>query len=724
MIRIHEILEKLQGHLAESDLALIKKAYIYSASAHAGQVRLSGEPYLSHPLEVANILADLCKDSHIIAAGLLHDTVEDTNTELADIRENFGEDVAEIVDGVTKVGKVEFSSREEAQAENMRKMFLAMGKDLRVILVKLADRLHNMRTLEFQHPYKQKMIAQETLDIYSPLANRMGIYKIKVELDDLSLKYLKPDIYKQIVSGLQGRKALEKDYIDQVIAIIENILKQNNLKGRVSGRRKHIYSIYNKMIRQNLTLEQVYDLIAFRVIVPNESDCYTVVGLIHSTWKPLPGRFKDYINVPKANMYQSLHTTVIGPGGEHIEIQIRTEDMHNVAELGVAAHWKYKDGQAVKIKDEEKYKWIRQSMELLKDLDAQEFLTNLKIDLFPDEVAVFTPKGEGKLLPRGATPIDFAYHIHTEVGKHCAGAKVNGRLVPLSTELQQGDTVEILTNENQHPSRDWLKYVKTAKARTRIKHWIRTEERARSIALAKELLEKEGRRMNINFSKELKQGSLEAVAEEFSYKSVEELLSAVGYARLTPRQVLGRLLQKDGKEKRQSGSKEKASREQNRHIQEQSQQLVQEGVVIKGVEDVLIRFAKCCQPVPGDPIVGYISRGRGVIVHAADCHNVGQFNPARIVHVSWAGERTERFPACIKLLCNNVTGVLAEVTSLLASKDVNIESGKFYTDLENKTVLFFNIEVNDAEHLYHVIDELTKLDNVLEAIRTSGKQAL
>ncbi|MFW6179102.1 MAG: RelA/SpoT family protein, partial [Desulfohalobiaceae bacterium] len=515
MIRINDILDKAGEYLNQSELALIQKAYVYAASVHSGKVRLSGEPYFSHPLEVSNILTEMRLDSATIASGLMHDTVEDAGVGIQELEEHFGSDVARIVDGVTKIGKVTFTSKEEAQAENIRKMILAMAKDIRVILVKLADRLHNMRTLQHQNQVKQKLIAQETLEIYSALAHRLGLYRIKVDLDDLSLSFLKPDVYQHIVSGISQHRTLGEDYIQHVISVLQNMLEENQIQGHVSGRQKHIYSIYSKMQKQNLSLEQVYDLIAFRVILQSIKDCYAVLGLVHSTWTPVPGRFKDYISMPKGNMYQSLHTTVVGPGGEHIEIQIRTEQMHQIAEYGVAAHWKYKGGESFNTEDEQRFDWLRHILDWEQELkDPREFMASLKVDLFQDEVYVFTPKGEVLDLPQGATPVDFAYLIHTEVGNQCSGAKVNGKLVPLDTQLKNGDTVEIITNPHRKPSRDWLRFVKTTKARTRIKHWIRTEERARSISLAKEMLEKEGRRMNINFQQALKKGHLEPVAAE------------------------------------------------------------------------------------------------------------------------------------------------------------------------------------------------------------------
>ncbi|EFI33189.1 (p)ppGpp synthetase I, SpoT/RelA [Desulfonatronospira thiodismutans ASO3-1] len=717
MVRINEILDKVSGYLSGPDQALIQKAYVFSASAHAGQIRLSGEPYLSHPLEVSDMLADLHLDADTIAAGLLHDTVEDTKASLEEVRDQFGEEVARIVKGVTKIGKMSFDSKEEAQAENIRKMILAMADDIRVILVKLADRLHNMKTLEHQSSFKQKAVAQETMDIYAPLANRLGLYRLKIQLEDLSLRYMKPDVYFQIQEGVNKQKVVGEQYIQKVCQNIEEILEQNSIEGRVSGRMKHIYSIYHKMVQQGLSLDQVFDIIAFRVLVQSIKDCYAVLGLVHSIWKPVPGRFKDYISMPKANMYQSLHTTVIGPDGERIEIQIRTEEMHKMAEFGVASHWRYKeDGKnRFKDKDAERFSWLRQILDWQEELkDPREFMASLRFDLFEDEVYVFTPRGEVKELPEGATPIDFAYMIHTEVGDRCAGAKVNGKLVPLNTVLKNGDTVEIITDPHRHPSRDWLRLVKTAKARTRVKQWIRNEERQQSIALAKEVLEKEGRKMGININKVLKQGQLQPIAADFSYKSVDDLLSAVGYARITPRQVLNRLLPRE----EQRPAKGEAGDQQEKPEEKPAPQVAKkEGVQIKGVGDVLVRFSKCCNPLPGDPIVGYISRGRGVTIHTADCANCQEMEPERKLEVSWAGETDKDFPAKIKMLCQNRKGVLAKISELLTKEDVNIDAGTFKSNVDGKTEVVFTIMVQDSNHLYSTIEKLRKLSEVQEVIR-------
>ncbi len=720
MIRINEILDKISGYMPENGIALIQKAYVYSAAAHAGQTRLSGEPYLSHPLEVANILAEMRLDEAAIAAGLLHDTVEDTKATVEEIDEQFGEEVADIVDGVTKISQISFDTKEDAQAESIRKMILAMAENIRVLIVKLADRLHNMRTLDFMRPEKQQRISHETMDIYAPLANRLGLHRVKSELEDLSLKYLKPDIFNQINEGARNRQIVSKEYIAKVTAMIEAMLSDNGIKGRVSGRSKHINSIYHKMVQQNLTLDQVHDLIAFRVILTSIKDCYAMLGLIHAAWRPVPGRFKDYISMPKANMYQSLHTTVFGPDSERIEVQIRTEDMHRLAEFGVAAHWIYKDTGGAKGKDLEQFGWLRQILDWQKvESNPREFVRSLRFDLFKDEVYVFTPKGAVKELPEGATPVDFAFMIHTEVGHHCAGARVNGRLVPLSSELKNGDTVEIITDNNRNPSRDWLKFVKTAKARTRINHYIQTEERSRSISLGREMLEKEGRRMGLNLAKLLKDPETsKTLLEEFTYKSLDDILSAVGYARLTPRKVLRRLEFKEDVQAKPEELPLTVTRSRpGRPDEERARQ--SEGVSIQGVDDVLVRFAGCCNPLPGDAIVGYISRGRGVTVHTADCPSVHAVEQERLLPVSWGGEQNKPYPGKIKILCRNTPGALALISTLLAQEEVNIDAGEFHSSVDGITVMHFTVVVRDATHLYRTIEKLNTLEPVIEAARSS-----
>jgi GTP diphosphokinase / guanosine-3',5'-bis(diphosphate) 3'-diphosphatase len=720
MIRINEILDKTAVYLTEPEQAIITKAYVFSAAAHAGQVRLSGEPYLSHPLEAANILADMRLDAASVAAGLLHDTVEDTKATVDEIEDLFGEEVADIVDGVTKISLIPFETKEEAQAENIRKMILAMAEDIRVVLVKLADRLHNMRTLEFQKPVKQGLIAQETMDIYAPLANRLGLHRIKTELEDLSFKYLKPDVYNQIKTGVDKHHTLDETYIERVITQIKDLLRPNNIRARIFGRRKHLWSVFNKMRVQGLTIDQVHDLVAFRIIVENIRECYAALGLVHSIWKPVPGRFKDYISMPKANMYQSLHTTVVGPEGERIEIQIRTVEMNRLAEEGVAAHWKYKEREKSKFnpKDVERFTWLRQIMDWQRELkDSREFVTNLRFDLFQDEVYVFTPKGDVKELPEGATAVDLAFLIHSAVGEHCAGAKVNGRLVPLDTPLKNGDTVEIITDKNRRPNRDWLKFVKTGKARTRIKHFIRTEERVHSIALGREMLEKQGRKDGVNIQKAIKDGAMLGVARELSLPGVEDVLSAVGYSRITPKKIISRLMPKREGEEAETLHLKTEQHPSPAEGVAGSKGKSGEGVRIQGVDNVLVRLAQCCNPVPGDPIVGYISRGRGVVVHTHDCPNVPNLEAERMIQVSWEGEKEQPYPAGLSILAKNEKGVLGKISQALAEEGVNIDSGTIHSNVDSTTQLVFRIEVRDTSHLYRTIDRISRLDQVLAVER-------
>ena len=724
MIRINEITEKVASYVDKPDLELLQRAYVFAAQAHDGQTRLSGEPYLSHPLSVAYALAEMQLDEPTVAAGLLHDTVEDTDTSVDEIEELFGEEVADIVDGVTKISLMTFESQAERQAENIRKMILAMAQDIRVIMVKLADRLHNMRTLDYMKPLKQRLVAQETLDIYAPLANRLGLHRVKIELEDLCLKYLKPDIYEQLESEVLRHHTSGQDYIDKVTTFIQDLLKKSKITGRVVGRTKHIYSTYNKMVQQNLTLDQVYDLIAFRVVVDSIKDCYEVLGLVHSIWKPVPGRFKDYISTPKANMYQSLHTTVIGPDGERIEIQLRTEEMHRVAEYGVAAHWQYKEkgkDSRANSKDAERFAWLRQIMDWQRELsDPREFMASLRFDLFQDEVYVFTPQGDVKELPEGATPVDFAYAIHTEVGDHCAGARVNGRLMPLDSSLKNGDRVEIITDKNRQPSRDWLKFVKTAKARTRVKYYIRTEERDRSIILARELLEKEGRKHGINVAKAMKEGHFSKLAELFSCTTVDELLSQVGYARVTPNKVLKRLyaLIHGEKEPDKLPDAEEVEEDGERG-RDRKDAAKSEGIQISGVDNVLVRFASCCNPLPGEPVTGYITRGRGVTIHRADCPNVKNFESERLLAVTWDGVEEKPYPAHIRIKCKNEPGVLGRIAGVISGQGINIDAGTFESGVDGSSLMEFTLLVKDLNQLYSALSKLKNLGEVKEAVRLS-----
>ncbi len=714
MIRLNDIVDQVLSYHPEADVSLIEKAYVYSAKAHAGQVRLSGEPYLLHPLEVAGILAKMKLDVFSIASGLLHDTLEDTNTKLDDIGRLFGNEVTQIVDGVTKIGRFEFSSYEERQAENMRKMILAMANDIRVILIKLADRLHNMRTLNYHASGKQRLIAQETLDIYAPLAGRLGIDWIKTELEDLAFSYLDPDMHEEIVGGLKKKEGERERYIKEVKGIIQEHLAEFGLQGQVAGRPKHIYSIYKKMATQNLDLEQIYDIIAFRIILENIRECYEALGVIHSLWKPIPGRFKDYIGMPKANMYQSLHTTVIGPYGERVEIQIRSEKMHQIANEGIAAHWVYKEGRSVPEGDSKRFDWLRQLLEWQQDLkDPREFLETVRVDLFPDDVYVFTPNGDVKAFPRGSTPIDFAYSIHTEVGHQCTGAKVNGKLVPLKYELRNGDIVEIITSAKHVPSKDWLKLVKTSRARTRIRHWIKTEERQRSIALGREICEREFRKHGINFGKYLNSDEFLQVAKAFSLQKVDDLLASIGYGKISALQAMGKLtsiLEPDQK------PDEVAVQQWVERKERPSQR---GGVSVKGVNDILVRFAKCCNPLPGDQIGGFITRGRGVSVHRSDCASLLASGFERRIEVEWDRAGEEVHPVGLVVICANVKGLLAAISGTLSNHDINILEANIRTRVDNRAECKFVVEVRDTDHFQGAMAAVRKIKNVIEVKRSS-----
>ncbi len=712
MIRIQEILDQVISQNPNANIELIQKAYVYAAAAHAGQTRLSGEPYLSHPLAVAHALAELGFDEATIVAGLLHDTVEDTRASIEELDETFGEEVADIVDGVTKINMIDFDSKEHAQAENIRKMILAMSHDIRVLMVKLADRIHNMRTLDFQKSHKQKRIAQETMDIYAPLANRLGLHRIKQILEDLSFKYLRPDMYAQINTWLEENQVVERKIIDKVVRKLEELLANNSISGSVYGRIKHKFSIHKKMVQQSLTLDEMHDIMAFRVLVHEVRDCYAVLGIVHSVWRPVHGRFKDYISMAKANGYQSLHTTVIGPEGERVEIQIRTEEMHRQAEHGVASHWLYKEKNKVNTKDLEQFSWLREIFERQRDeADSKEFMHSLRLDLFKDEVYVSTPLGDVKVLPEGATPLDFAFHIHTKVGHHCAGSKVNDKLVPLGTPLKNGDKVQIITDQSRHPNRDWLKLVKTAKARSRIQHYLRTEERSRALALGKEMLEKEGRKVSINVAKAQKSGQLAQLAKDMNFDNVDELFASVGYAHNTPRKILNKLyaiLHPDSvmPQIEQSVQKNKTPKPK------------EDGIRLQGVDGVLIRYAKCCNPVPGDAVIGYTSRSLGLTVHRVDCVNVNNMEPERLVTVSWDGMDDKPYHARVQILARNATGVLAHVAGIFAEGGVNIENLKSTGREDGKAEMDLTIEVMHAEQLYQLIEKITKLPNIIEVTRT------
>ena len=710
---IGELVERVRAYTPTAPVDVIQRAYEFSASVHKGQRRASGEPYLTHPLQVAGIIADLRLDVPSVATGLLHDTVEDTLVTLAQVEERFGAEIAGLVDGVTKIGRINFTSREEKQAENFRKMLLAMARDIRVILIKLADRTHNMRTLGHLAPERQVDIAQETLDIYAPLAHRLGIYWIKSDLEDNALRFLHPEVYYQLKRSVAKRKAEREKYIKEVISVLGKKLAESEVEAEVHGRPKHFYSIYQKMQAQNLLYDQIYDLVAFRVVVDTVGECYEALGVVHANWKPVPGRFKDYIALPKANGYQSLHTTVIGPYGERMEIQIRTRDMHRVAEYGVAAHWRYKQPGGAEGGDGQRFAWLRQMLEWQQQLqDPQEFLRSVKEDLFTEEVFAFTPKGDLLAFPLGSTVIDFAYRIHSEVGHHCAGARVNGKIVPLRYQLQSGDTVEIVTTANQQPSKDWLKLVKTPRAKGRIRAWVKAQQSSRSVAVGREILERDLARHQLDLAKLRGEGTLRRVAEELGQKDEDTLLAAVGYGRVTAQQVLGKLLSPEELERR----REKGEGRLQRLLRMVSRQ-TKSGVQVSGVEDMLVRFGKCCSPLPGERITGFITRGRGVTVHALDCPKVLESDPQRRIDVQWEDGKGTPRPVRVEVTCIDQPGLLAAMSKAISSAGINITRAQVHALGDRKAQNVFELMVASADELNRVMRSLGRVRGVMKVAR-------
>jgi len=706
MIRLNDITSGLLSYNHKADTTLVQKAYVYSAKVHQGQVRLSGLPYLSHPLEVAHLLTEMKMDVTTVVAGLLHDTIEDTNAELSEIERLFGKSVANIVDGVTKISRIQFNSKEEHQAENIRKMILAMTTDIRVIMVKLADRLHNMRTLGYHSPEKQIAIARETLDIYAPLASRMGIYWLKSGLEDLCLFYLEPEIYSRINEGIAERRGAREKFIKEVIEILSEKMKQSNIDATVKGRHKHFYSIYCKMRDQNLNVDQVYDVLAFRVIVRSLKECYEVLGIIHSMWKPVLGRFKDYISLPKANMYQSLHTSVVGPYGQRMEVQIRTWEMDKLAEEGIAAHWKYKEG-LLGTAEQKQFGWLKQLLEWQKNLqDPKEFMEMVQMDLFPNEVYVFTPKGEVKEFPKGATPIDFAYGIHSEVGEKCSGARVNGRMVPLRYQFNNGDIVEIITSNKQHPRKDWLDFVKTTKAKSRIRQWIKSQERDESIVLGKNILEKALEQAHLDSQNITKNEQLEAIAKDLSLSSIQDLLANIGYGMISSNQVIGRLKPQETEDEKSEGLMKKM-------VARLTRKKDTKGIRVKGLDDMLIRFANCCHPLPGEHVIGFITMGRGVTIHKHDCKQMLDADSRRIVDVIWEPSEKDVYMARLKITSVDKKGILADISSIMAQRDANIIQAEVKTTMDNKGVSFFTIQVTDYKQLEGIIGAIKKIKEVL-----------
>jgi GTP pyrophosphokinase len=721
LLRLNDILDRVSSYHPDPDLDLIKKAYVYSAKVHQGQLRKSGEPYLVHPLEVAGILAELRLDEASIVTGLLHDTIEDTLATKEDISELFGVEISELVDGVTKLSQFTAgNTQEEKQAENFRKMVVAMAKDIRVLLVKLADRTHNMRTLGHMKPEKQERIAQETLDIYAPLANRLGMQQVKSELEDLSFKYLKPTEYQDLAQKLEARASERDKFIEEVVGIVREKVDEAGIPAEVYGRIKHIYSIYRKMRQQDVDFAQIHDVIAFRVIVDSVAQCYETLGMIHALWKPVPGRFKDYIAIPKPNMYQSLHTTVIGPQGERIEIQIRTREMHRIAEEGVAAHWAYKEGKGadgMSGKDAQKFGWLRQLLEWQRDLtDPTEFLETVKVDLFADEVFVFTPKGDVKSLPRGATPVDFAYAIHSQVGEHCVGAKVNGKIVPLRYKLKNGDTIEILTSPNSHPSKDWLTFVKTSRAQTRIRGFIRQAEHQRSFEIGKEVAERELRRFGLTLNKLAKQGELDKAASALGYRVGDDLMVALGYGKVTAPQILAQLLPPE-KLAAPPPEEPAAGNRLTELFRKVARRPPTGGVRISGIDDVLVRYGKCCNPVPGDAIVGFITRGRGVTVHTVGCDKVLTMDPQRRVDVSWDAKAADvKRPVSLRVITGDRPGLLAKISQTFSDAGLNIAQANVRTT-GDRAVNEFEVGIGDLKQLNQVIRSLERIDGVFSVER-------
>lgn len=721
-VSLGKILDQIQSYLPGVNTRLVEKAYEWAAKLHDGQIRKSGEPYLAHPLEVAFILAHMKLDLPTIAAGFLHDVIEDCQIPMETIEKEFGKDVATIVEGVTKLKNLPgYSDKITKQAENLRKILLAMAKDLRVILVKLADRLHNMRTLEAMPEHKQKRIAQETLEIYAPLAGRLGIDWVKTELEDLSFKYLYPENYEKLKKEVEKRIKEAKDFVEKVKGILTNLLKENKIKGEVLGRVKHLYSVYRKLQKYNLTikdLDQVYDLIGFRLIVNSIEDCYKTLGLVHSLWKPVPGRFKDYISLPKPNMYQSLHTTVIGPEGKKIEIQIRTEYMDKIANEGIAAHFLYKEGASIDSSKYKQFEWIAKLIELQKELKhPREFLESLKLDLFPEEIYVFTPKGDVIVLPVGSTPVDFAYSIHTEVGHRCVRAYVNEKLVPLDYKLETGDVVRIETSPHQKPSRDWLKFVKTSRARSRIKQWFKQEERERQIVVGKELLLRELKKYNYNLNDFQKETLFSELLQKLGLRSAEELFVLLGTGKLSPKQVI-----KTYSEINKGFPKVEEVLHEAISYPKHSETKIPEikpglSLVADGSSDLLFHLAQCCRPIPGDEVVGYITRGKGISVHRTDCPNLTDLDPERIIEVKWEKPDGKTYPAHLYVVSLDRKGLLANVSSAIASAEGNILKAEVKTTPDKKAFFEIYVEVSDKIHLDKVIANISKVEGVLKVER-------
>ena len=730
-----ELINSVLKYHPSTDISMIEKAYKVASEAHEGQKRKSGEPYIIHPLCVAIILADLELDKETIVAGLLHDAVEDTWMTYEEVEKEFGSEVALLVDGVTKLGQLSYSAdKVEVQAENLRKMYLAMAKDIRVILIKLADRLHNMRTLQYMRPEKQQEKARETMDIYAPIAMRLGISKIKVELDDLSLKYLKPDVYYDLVHKVALRKSEREQFVGAIVKEVKKHMDDANIKAQVDGRVKHFFSIYKKMVNQDKTIDQIYDLFAVRILVDTVKDCYAALGVIHEMYKPIPGRFKDYIAMPKPNMYQSLHTTLIGPNGQPFEIQIRTYEMHRTAEYGIAAHWKYKessDGKApVGKSEEEKLNWLRQILEWQRDMsDNKEFMSLLKndLDLFADSVYCFTPQGDVKTLPSGSTPVDFAYSVHSAVGNKMVGARVNGKLVPIEYEIKNGDRIEIITSQNsQGPSRDWLKLVKSTQAKNKINQWFKKELKEDNILKGKEMLAQYARAKGFKIANYTKTQYLEAVLRKYGFRDWDSVLAAIGHGGLKEGQVFNKLVEAYDKENKKNLTDEQvleaASETQEKlHIAKSKS-----GIVVKGIHDVAVRFSKCCNPIPGDEIVGFVTRGRGITIHRTDCVNVlnmSETDRTRLIEAEWQQPDTkekEKYTAEIQVYANNRTGLLVDLSKIFTERKIDLRSINSRTSKQEKATISMSFEIGSKEELRSLIEKIRQVESVIDVERTTG----
>ena len=725
-VTIDDIIGELKKYHKKVNIKLVLKAYHYADDKHKGQVRKSGEAYIIHPLNVAYILATIELDENTICAALLHDVVEDTEATQQDIINEFGQEIADMVDGVTKLKRLQqHTTVQEQQVEDYRKMFLAMGKDIRVILIKLADRLHNMRTLKHLKRDRQIAISKETMDLYAPLANRLGMYSLKWELEDLAFKYLYPEDYREIVEGLDKKRDERLIFIEKIMEKIRIELKRQHIDAEVTGRAKHLYSIYRKMKRDNKTLDQIYDLFALRILVNSVKDCYAALGIVHELYNPMPGRFKDYISVPKSNMYQSLHTTLRGPKGTPFEVQIRTWDMHRIAEFGIAAHWAYKEAnykgkKSVVTVQEDKLSWLRETLEWQKDMqDPEEFLNTLKTELFEDEVYVFTPKGDIKVLPKGATPIDFAYIIHEQVGNRMTGCKVNSKMVPIVTKLKNGDIVDIITSDNSKgPSRDWLKYIKSSTAKTRIQQWFKKAEREDNIVKGKDLLDKEIKRIGMSQTELYKQEYVNAALSRYKYNSTDDMYAAVGFGAITSSKIISRMLEEYRKEHKDVNIEEKI--EELSKTKKINKNVSDSGVIVKGIYNCLVKLSKCCNPVPGDNIIGYITKGRGVSVHRTDCVNVKELlaEEDRIIDVEWYNQKQQTaYTVDIEIYANDRDGLLADVIKELSALKTKIMGVNARANKEKIGIIDLTIEVENIEELNKILKTLRKIDSVYEVKR-------